>query len=113
MPKKVLVALPPGLLEQVDSVALCEHRTRSDLIREALRRYIDGFRRGEAVKQAAARGGVVDLRTGKRPVVIEDVAEPPVEREIVPHGLSDVVSMSIIEDDLSFRELARHSHYEK
>ncbi len=43
MPKKVLVALPPGLLEQIDSVAQVEHRTRSDLIREALRRYIDEF----------------------------------------------------------------------
>jgi metal-responsive CopG/Arc/MetJ family transcriptional regulator len=43
MPKKVLVALPPGLLEQVDFIAECEHRTRSDLIREALRRYIANF----------------------------------------------------------------------
>lgn len=41
MPKKVLVALPPGLLEQVDFVAQIEFRTRSDLIREALRRYVD------------------------------------------------------------------------
>lgn len=45
MPKKVLVALPPGLLEQIDYVAQAEHRTRSDLIREALRRYIEQFRR--------------------------------------------------------------------
>jgi metal-responsive CopG/Arc/MetJ family transcriptional regulator len=45
MPKKVLVALPSGLLEQIDYVAQVEHRTRSDLIREALRRYIDGFKR--------------------------------------------------------------------
>ncbi len=45
MPKKVLVALPQGLLEQTDFVAQVEHRTRSDLIREALRRYIDSFRR--------------------------------------------------------------------
>lgn len=45
MPKKVLVALPPGLLEQIDYVAQVEHRTRSDLIREALRRYIESFKR--------------------------------------------------------------------
>jgi metal-responsive CopG/Arc/MetJ family transcriptional regulator len=44
MPRKVLVALPPGLLEQIDFVADVEHRTRSDLIREALRRYIDSFK---------------------------------------------------------------------
>lgn len=45
MPKKVLIALPPAMLEQVDFVAQCEHRTRSDLIREALRRYLDSFRK--------------------------------------------------------------------
>ncbi len=33
------------MLEQADFVAQCEHRTRSDLIREALRRYLDNFRR--------------------------------------------------------------------
>jgi metal-responsive CopG/Arc/MetJ family transcriptional regulator len=46
-PKKVLVALPPGLLEQVDFIAQVEHRNRSDLIREALRRYIDNFKRSQ------------------------------------------------------------------
>lgn len=44
-PKKVLVALPAGLLLQVDFISQAEHRTRSDLIREALRRYIENFRR--------------------------------------------------------------------
>lgn len=44
MPKKVLIALPPAMLEQVDFVAQVEHRTRSDLIREALRRYITTFK---------------------------------------------------------------------
>jgi len=46
MPKKgkVLVALTPGLLEQVDLIAFVEHRNRSDLIREALRLYIHSFR---------------------------------------------------------------------
>jgi len=43
MPKKVLIALPPSMLEQVDYIARCEHRTRSDLIREALRRYLQNF----------------------------------------------------------------------
>jgi metal-responsive CopG/Arc/MetJ family transcriptional regulator len=44
MPKKVLVAMPPKMLEQIDYIALAEHRTRSDLIREALRRYLSAFR---------------------------------------------------------------------
>ena len=44
MPKKVLIAFPPGMLEQIDFVAQNEHRTRSDLIREAVRRYINEFK---------------------------------------------------------------------
>lgn len=44
MPRKVLIALPPAMLEEVDYIAKNEHRTRSDLIRESLRRYIDRFR---------------------------------------------------------------------
>ena len=51
MPKKVLVALPAGLLEQIDMIAQAEHRNRSDLIREALRRYLDNFRRQQHVQQ--------------------------------------------------------------
>lgn len=47
MPKKVLIALPPAMLEQVDFIAQHEHRTRSDLIREALRRYLDNFRKNQ------------------------------------------------------------------
>jgi len=52
MPKKVLIALPPAMLEQVDFIAQCEHRTRSDLIREALRRYLDNFRRTQGTPLA-------------------------------------------------------------
>lgn len=48
MPKKVLVALPPAMLEQIDFIAHLEHRTRSDLIREALRRYTQAFKRDHA-----------------------------------------------------------------
>ena len=48
MPKKVLIAIPQPMLEQADFIAQCEHRTRSDLIREALRRYLDNFRRTQS-----------------------------------------------------------------
>jgi metal-responsive CopG/Arc/MetJ family transcriptional regulator len=44
MPHKVLIALPAAMLEQVDFIATEEHRSRSDLIREAIRRYADNFR---------------------------------------------------------------------
>lgn len=57
MPKKVLVALPPGLLEQIDFVAEVEHRNRSDLIREALRRYIDNFKRTQSPKMTVNQVG--------------------------------------------------------
>ena len=43
IPRKVLVALPPAMLIEIDQVATAEHRTRSDLIREALRSYIYAF----------------------------------------------------------------------
>ena len=57
MPKKVLVALPSGLLEQTDYIAQVEHRTRSDLIREALRRYIDQFKRAQSPRLAVSQIG--------------------------------------------------------
>lgn len=41
---KVLIALPIGMLEDVDEVADAEHRTRSDLIRESLRAYLHQFK---------------------------------------------------------------------
>lgn len=49
MPKKVLVAFPPAMLEQIDYVATAEHRTRSDLIREGMRRYLDAAKRGASL----------------------------------------------------------------
>lgn len=54
MPKKVLVAFPPAMLEQIDFVAQCEHRTRSDLIREGMRRYLEQFRRAQAAPATPA-----------------------------------------------------------
>jgi metal-responsive CopG/Arc/MetJ family transcriptional regulator len=55
MPKKVLVALPTGLLEQIDFVASVEHRTRSDLIREAMRRYIEGFKKSQTPRMSVSQ----------------------------------------------------------
>lgn len=37
---KVLLSLPDKFLSQIDEVALSEQRTRSELIREALRSYM-------------------------------------------------------------------------
>jgi len=41
MANKILVSLPEKFLEEVDSVAAAEHRSRSELIREALRAYLE------------------------------------------------------------------------
>ena len=46
--KKVLIGLPSRLLANVDLMAKRECRTRSGLIREALRRYYDNYRRTES-----------------------------------------------------------------
>lgn len=45
MPKKVLIALPPMLLDRVDQQAKAEMKTRSELVRDALRKYV-GIRQG-------------------------------------------------------------------
>ncbi|MEI7474880.1 MAG: ribbon-helix-helix protein, CopG family [bacterium] len=37
---KVLVSMPDGFLSQIDEIASMEQRTRSELIREALRSYL-------------------------------------------------------------------------
>ncbi|HEY9790638.1 MAG TPA: ribbon-helix-helix protein, CopG family [Candidatus Obscuribacterales bacterium] len=52
MTRKVLIALPEPMLNQADMVAGIECRSRSDLMREALRRYLDNFSR--------SRGGIAD-----------------------------------------------------
>lgn len=46
---KVLVTLPDEFLSEVDGVAKEEHRSRSELIREALRRYLDATRQSRRI----------------------------------------------------------------
>ena len=46
MSAKVMVSFPEEFLEQVDRIAREEHRSRSELLREAIRLYI-AMRRGE------------------------------------------------------------------
>jgi Arc/MetJ-type ribon-helix-helix transcriptional regulator len=42
---KVMISLPEKFLSEVDKAAQAEHRTRSDLVREALREYLRGGKR--------------------------------------------------------------------
>lgn len=54
MTKKVLVGLPSSLLDKIDFTAQAESRTRSDLIREALRRYLDNFQRQRLLQSTSS-----------------------------------------------------------
>lgn len=55
--KIVTISIPPRLLREVEKMARKEHRTKSEVVRDALRLYLDlqsdrGFRR--AVRERAA-----------------------------------------------------------
>jgi len=76
MPKKVLCQMPPGLIEQIDFVAQVEHRNRSDLIREACRRYIREFNRANSPQvQATVAQTPNEAVRIKSMAVISDVKE--------------------------------------
>jgi len=49
----VTISLPPEMVEELDRVRRREHRTRSDVLREALRRYVSST--GRRVPVMAAR----------------------------------------------------------
>jgi Arc/MetJ-type ribon-helix-helix transcriptional regulator len=40
---KVMISIPDEFLKELDRVSKAEHRTRSELFREAIRHYIYGF----------------------------------------------------------------------
>lgn len=42
--RKIVIGLPGALLDEIDFIAENEFRCRTDLVREALRRYADEFR---------------------------------------------------------------------
>ena len=45
----ITISLPPELMEEVDRLAVSEHRTRSELLREAFRQYMERQRRWEQI----------------------------------------------------------------
>lgn len=63
--KLITISLPPALLRQAEAVARQEHRTRSELLREALRFYVETreVRRKATQQQLAALLGTV--QTGR------------------------------------------------
>ena len=58
---KVMISLADEFLQEVDTLAHAEHRSRSELVREAIRTYVatrvegGGVARGRAAQQAATR----------------------------------------------------------
>ena len=53
MANKILVSLPEKFLEEVDRLAAEEHRSRSELIREALRAYLETRKNRKVGEQSA------------------------------------------------------------
>ncbi len=60
--RTVTISLPPALSKQVDSLARREGRTRSELVREALRQYMDRTERWQRIfafgEELGQRGGL-------------------------------------------------------
>ena len=59
--KVLSLSLSPGLLREAERVAKQEGRTRSDLFREALRRYIEERRWAELRRYGARRARTLGL----------------------------------------------------
>jgi CopG family transcriptional regulator / antitoxin EndoAI len=51
----VTISLPPDLAAEVDRLAGVEHRTRSELLREAFRQYVERRRRWDELFAYGAR----------------------------------------------------------
>jgi metal-responsive CopG/Arc/MetJ family transcriptional regulator len=71
MTVKVMVSFPEGFLREVDRIAGQEHRSRSELVREAIRHYIEMRQRPQKpgdmpqVKRAiAAQNALASLAPG-------------------------------------------------
>ena len=53
------ISLPPELAAEVDRLAMEEHRSRSELFREAFRRYVNSQRRWERILQLGPQAAAV------------------------------------------------------
>lgn len=61
------ISLPPAMVDEVEKVRRAEHRTRSELIREALRAYFDErypSAAPTAAERASLRKGRAEIRRG-------------------------------------------------
>lgn len=78
MDTRVNITMPRDFLKQVDGEAKREHRSRSELIREALRAYLKTSKEEQAEverKQKALRAAAVQDRIREKTATIDIVAE--------------------------------------
>lgn len=62
--KLITISLPPAMLKDAEQIAAKEHRTKSELVREALRRYIDAERGWRALQRyGQAQAKKLGIRT--------------------------------------------------
>lgn len=78
------ISLPPKMVDELDRVRRREHRTRSELLREALRRYMAAVRRRRAVRVEEALPDEIEaIRKGRE----EFARGETVRLEDVQHAL--------------------------
>ena len=67
--KLITISLPPPLLKQAEAIAKEEHRTKSELLREALRFYVEtrAVRKETTRERIAPLFARIDARTQKVP----------------------------------------------
>jgi predicted transcriptional regulator len=64
--KSLTISLPPGMVADLDRIRLRERRTRSELLREALRHYMAIADTGQAMPEADAQKGEINaIRRGR------------------------------------------------
>lgn len=85
MANKVLVSLPEKFLKEVDRAAEKEHRSRSELIREALRAYLD------ARQNKKLSDGSASYTVDKSQIVDDTKAFPNIEVANFTAGKSAVI----------------------
>ena len=61
--RTLTVSLPPGLVREADHTAKEENRTKSELVREALRMYLEERRWRKLQQKTALRAQALGIRT--------------------------------------------------
>ena len=73
---RILVSMPDDFLKSIDKIALTEQRTRSELIREALRSYITRSQVRKSGLTFAPEAGTQRLRD----VINKNITEKEIEK---------------------------------